>query len=139
MEPILKPARVHHPAIEIIAERMIQGLTVHGSLEFSRKQGATRGRRWNVFRKTLKNLDWPTLNCIVAAWRRRLIRSSVVWYSLYLTDLGSSWLRRYWTRAQMIELSYGCMALKAMKAKPHGLRPRFRMGGSTQGEEREKI
>ncbi|AEW10519.1 Rep protein [Papaya leaf curl alphasatellite] len=135
---ISKHAGVHHPAIEIIAERMIQESTVHGSSESLRKQGATRGRRWNVFRKTQKNLDLPTLNCIVAAWRRRLIRSSVVWYSLYLTDLGSSWLRRYWTRAQMIELSYGCMALKAMKVKPHGLRPRFSKDGSIQGEEKEK-
>ncbi|QEF51102.1 av2 [Tomato leaf curl Anand alphasatellite] len=117
---------------------MLLGPEGHGSLACSRKQGATRGRRWNVFRKTQKNLDLPTLNCIVAAWRRRLIRSSLVWYSLYLTDHGSWWLRNYSTRAQMIELSYGCLALKVMRERQRGRRRRSKMAGSTQGVEKEK-
>ena len=57
---------------------------------------------------------------------------------LYLTDLGSAWLRRYWTKAQMIELSYGCMALKATKERPPGPRRRSKKAGSIPAEEKEK-
>ena len=138
MELTSSNAEAVHPAIEIIAERMLQGPTGPGSLECSPSQGATRGKRWNVFRKTQKSLGCPTLSCIVAAWRLGLIRSSLVWYSLYLTDLGSAWLRRYWTKAQMIELSYGCMALKATKERPPGPRRRSKKAGSIPAEEKEK-
>ncbi|ATO87998.1 alpha V2 [Tomato leaf curl Virudhunagar alphasatellite] len=138
MEHTSSNAKDPHPAIEIIAQRMLLEQPGPGSLECSPSQGATRGRRWNVLRKTQKSSDWPTLNCIVAAWRLGLIRSSLVWYSLYLTDLGSAWLRRYWTKAQMIELSYGCMALKATKERPPGPRRRSKKAGSTPAEEKEK-
>ncbi|CCH63355.1 ORF-V2 [Cuban alphasatellite 1] len=127
-----------HPAIEIIAERLTLASLGHGSSAYLRNRGARRGRRWNHFRKTQRNYDCPTLNSIVAAWRLGLIRSSLVWYSLYLTDHGSCWLRRYSTRAQMIELSYGCMALRVMKGKLPGQSLRFKLGGSTLEEEKEK-
>nr|AIR91941.1 alpha-V2 [Melon chlorotic mosaic alphasatellite] len=138
MESISKSQKEVHPAIEIIAQRMTLDLLGHGSSAYLRSKGVVRGRRWNHFRKTQKRCDYPILSSIVAAWRLGLIRSSLVWYSLYLTDHGSCWLRRYSTRAQMIELSYGCTALKAMKGRPPGPSLRFKLGGSIPEEEREK-
>nr|AIR91943.1 alpha-V2 [Melon chlorotic mosaic alphasatellite] len=138
MESISKSQKEVHPAIEIIAQRMTLDLLGHGSSAYLRSKGAVRGRRWNHFRKTQKRCDYPILSSIVAAWRLGLIRSSLVWYSLYLTDHGSCWLRRYSTRAQMIELSYGCTVLKAMKGRPPGPSRRFKLGGSIPEEEREK-
>nr|AIR91945.1 alpha-V2 [Melon chlorotic mosaic alphasatellite]AIR91949.1 alpha-V2 [Melon chlorotic mosaic alphasatellite]AIR91951.1 alpha-V2 [Melon chlorotic mosaic alphasatellite] len=138
MESISKSQKEVHLAIEIIAQRMTLDLLGHGSSAYLRSKGAVRGRRWNHFRKTQKRCDYPILSSIVAAWRLGLIRSSLVWYSLYLTDHGSCWLRRYSTRAQMIELSYGCMALKAMKGRLPGPSLRFKLGGSIPEEEREK-
>nr|AIR91897.1 alpha-V2 [Melon chlorotic mosaic alphasatellite] len=138
MESTSKSLKEVHPAIEIIAQRMTLELLGHGSSVYLRSRGAVRGRRWNHFRKTQKRCDYPILSSIVAAWRLGLIRSSLVWYSLYLTDHGSCWLRRYSTRAQMIELSYGCTALKAMKEKPPGPSLRFKQVGSIPEEAKEK-